>query len=319
MAARRIIYFALLITVGILHFAYGQYMTHFMLIFLLCIPVLSLLLSLPAALSANTLLLGGEDICRGRESQVRLRAKCRGPLPPEAWSITLEAQNLFTGGSTTHQKIKIGSHKKLEKVFSTDTSKLGAIRYRIKRAVIFDYLGLFPIPVKKGGSVTVTVLPDKEIPVPEPALIENSAMALRPKPQGFSEEHELRPYRDGDPINLIHWKLSLKMDDYIIREPQEIVRREILLVIDKPADYEQHRSILEQLCFLNGVLAEQQVPYLLQYGRDTVLIDSINAYDDFIRGILSEPAHPAKATLPDIANDALIYRITPGKEARNEA
>ena len=77
-------------------------------------------------------------------------------------------------------------------------------------------LGLFPIPVKKGGSVTVTVLPDKEIPVPEPALIENSAMALRPKPQGFSEEHELRPYRDGDPINHIHWKLSLKMDDYIL-------------------------------------------------------------------------------------------------------
>ena len=61
---------------------------------------------------------------------------------------------------------------------------------------------------------------------------------MKPKPQGFSEEHELRPYREGDAINLIHWKLSSKYDEPIVREPQELVRKDIVLSVDLPDDFD---------------------------------------------------------------------------------
>lgn len=319
MAARRITYCALLLVTGILHFAYGQYVTHYMLLFLLLAPVLSVLLSLPAAFGSRTKLSGGEDVCRGRESHATLEVSCRGILPPEAWNVTVEAENLFIGKKSSIQKVKVGSVRKLKKEFPADTSCLGSIRYTIKKAFILDYLGLVPIPVKKGGSILLTVLPDKEMPYPEPELVERSARSFKPKPQGFSEEHELRPYRDGDPLNLIHWKLSRKVDDYIIREPQEIIRRQIVLVIDPPWDYEAHRSVLEQLEYLNEQLLAEQVSYRLQYGSRTVFIDSVNDYNEFIRETLSERMHAGKAPFPDMNSDALIYRISPGKEERNEA
>ena len=72
MTGRRITYIALLVVAVVLHLAYGQYATHYMVIFLLCIPVLSLLLSLPAAISARTKLYGGDVVRRGRKSRVRL-------------------------------------------------------------------------------------------------------------------------------------------------------------------------------------------------------------------------------------------------------
>lgn len=313
MTARRITYFALLATAAALHFAYGQYVTNYMLLFLLLAPVLSALLTLPAALTARVRLVGGEDVCRGRESRVRLIVDCRGILPPEAWSITVEARNLFTGSTTASQKVRIGSERSAEQVFSPDTTEIGSIRYRIRRAYVLDYLGLIPIPVKRGGAAAITVFPDEEIPVPEPELVGKSARALRPKPQGFSEEHELRTYREGDPLNLIHWKLSSKYDEYIVREPQEVVRRNVVLVIAPPARYTEHRSVLEQLCYLNGTLAADHIPYLLQYGKTNERIESENDFNDFLRGVLSEPMRIENAQIPEAGSDALIYRIIPGK------
>jgi hypothetical protein len=256
-------------------------------------------------------LVGGEDVVRGMDSRMRLRLKCGGILPPEAWSITVKSQNLFTGKPAAKQKVIIGSEKDTESMFSTDTSELGRIRCHIARAWILDYLGLIPIPVKKGGAVSITVLPDKEKPFPEPELVEKSARAVRPKPQGFSEEHELRPYREGDPINLIHWKLSSKHDEYIVREPQEIIRRSVALVIAPPPRYEDHRSVLEQLCYLNDVLAENKIKYTLQYGKTPVAVASANDFDDFIKGVLSEPMRAEQALSPEVEGDAAIYRIEP--------
>ena len=313
MLGRRIIYLALLVTAVVLHFAYGQYVSHYMVIFLLCAPVLSVLLSLPAAFSARTTLLGGEDVCRGRQSRVRLEVECDSLIPPEAWSITVEAVNQFTGETTDRQKVKVGCARKMQKQFSPDTSKLGSIRYHIKRAFIFDHLGIIPIPVKKGGSVSITVLPDREKPSPEPDLVAASARMLKPKPQGFSEEHELRPYHEGDPLNLIHWKLSHKTDGLIVREPQEVIRKDIILLTDPPESYEPHRSVLEQICYLNDILADNQIEYLLQYGGKSVLIDSLNDYEYFMKGVLSEPMRAGIAPFPEADNDSLVYRIRPGR------
>lgn len=316
MAGRRVLYITLLITAAVFHFAYGQYVTHYVLLFLLILPVLSLLLSLPAALSSRAELIGGADVIRNRESSVQLKVECGFFIPPEAWKITIEDQNLFTEKKASRKKLRESSVSKLNRKFSPDTSHLGTIRYTLKKAKVCDYLGLFAIPVKKSGAVSVTVLPDKEVPVPEPELVDPSERVYKPKPQGFSEEHELRPYRAGDPLNLIHWKLSVKYDDVIVREPQELIRKNIVLCADLPAGYDEQQSVLEQLSYLNERLSENQISYELHFGSKSLLINSKNDYDDFIRATLSEPMQPESALSVTGGSETLIYRIRPGRGVR---
>ena len=316
MTGRRILYVVLLIGSTLMHFAYGQYVTHYILLFLLFLPVFSLLISLPAILTSEAQISGGEDVYRTRSAKIRLTVRCRFFLPPELCKITVEQQNLFLDTHPVKQKLRFYGTKKNTLVFEPDTSKLGTVRYRICSARVYDYLGLIAIPMRRNGSVALTVLPDMERPIPEPELIEPSDRILKPKPQGFSEEHELRPYREGDAINLIHWKLSEKYDETIIREPQLLVRKNIILSVDLPKDYTELQSVMEQLHYLSDRLCDNGIPYLLHFGMQSVMIRSNGEFERFLKTVLSEPKQEEKA-LPALAgNDTLVYRILPNREVR---
>lgn len=314
MASRRVLYGALLLAALIMHFAYGQYITHYVLLFLLCLPVLSFLISLPAMLTSSAELLGGADVERSHACRVRLTLACKWFLPPEAITLMIERQNLFTEGEPTLEKLRFYGVRSAKREFTPDTETLGTVRYRIKKARVCDYLGLISIPIKKSGLVALTVLPQAEKPSPDPDLVKASDLVLKPKPQGFSEEHELRPYREGDAVNLIHWKLSSKFDEPIVREPQEMIRKNIVISVDLPKMYPEQQSVIEQLRYLTDQLMEQKLSYLLHFGTDAKMIRSSGEFDRYIKTVLSEPMRTQNA-LPALAgNDTLVYRILPQKE-----
>lgn len=313
MAARRTIYIALLLAAAAFHFVYGQYLTHYLMIFLICVPLLSLIISIPSALGARAELSGGGDVVRGEEGRMLLKLTSSERFPSEAWSVTVCSRNLFTGRVGARQRVKVKGSACAEKEFSPDTSQLGSLCFSIKRAFVYDKLGLIPIPIRRGGSACIIVLPDKEKPEPEPDLDADSTLALKPKRSGFSEEHELRPFIEGDSLNLIHWKLSRKYDGLIVREPQEAVRRELVLAIDATADYESHRSMLEQLSYLNEELCNKDIPYTIQYGHRACPVRSSLDYDDFIAETLSSQMKGETAIITGLGRDALVYRITPGR------
>ena len=100
MGGRRALYLALLIGAAILHFAYGQYVTHYILLFLLIIPVLSVILTLPTAIRARADLIGGADVCRGRKTSVRLCFDTFGALPPEELPRILASGDRSQAGPT---------------------------------------------------------------------------------------------------------------------------------------------------------------------------------------------------------------------------
>ena len=317
MLGRRLTYGALLIGTAALHLAYGQYVTFYILLFLLLLPVFSLLISLPAILTSRADLVGGADVQRGRETVVLLKTRCRFFLPPEAWKIKLERRNLFLDKRPTREKIRLFGGKSREERFVPDTSRLGTIRYRIRSARVCDYLGLFAIPIRRGGAVVMTVFPNAEAPVPMPQLVEPSDRVLKPKPLGFSEEHELRPYREGDAVNLIHWKLTEKTDTPIVREPQELIRKRIVLSMDLYGAYPAQQSVLEQLRCLADTLNGSKVPFLLYYGLRNVRIEGNGDFERFLRAFLSAQIRDEAAQPVNAGNDTIVYRIVPKKEVRS--
>ena len=316
MTGRRLTYGTLVLVTAILHFAYGQYVTFYILLFLLSLPILSLLLSLPAILTSRADLFGGSDVQRGRAVGIRLCLKCRFFLPPEVWKVKVERQNLFLDMRPVRTKIRFFAVREKEVIFTPDTGRLGALRCEIRSARVCDYLGLFAIPIRKSKPVTVTVLPNAEKPVPMPELVEPSDHIMKAKPFGFSEEHELRPYREGDAVNLIHWKLTEKMDSPIVREPQELMRKNVVLCMDCFSAYESEQSVLEQLRCLADLLNENKIPFILYYGLRSVRIAGDGDFQHFLRSFLSGQTRDEQAQPITSGNDTIVYRIVPKKEAR---
>lgn len=314
MRGRRILYLFALLSAAAFHLAYGQYVSHFMLWFVLLLPVVSLLISLPAILTTRIALYGAEDVQRGRSAAIRLSARCGFVLPLDCLRLRVEEQNLFVEEKPTRRTIRLYGLSEREKRVRLSTERIGTIRLRVRSAWAYDYLGFFAIPVKKPNPVIFTVLPIPTAPVPDPVLIDASEQILKPKPQGFSEEHELRPYRAGDSINLIHWKLSSKMDETIIREPQELIRKHIILAVDLPADYAAQESLFDQLCYLADALLKEQIPFGLYLGLSNTTIRSDGELVALLKTFLSEPLHAERTDAIRAGNDTLVYRLTPQRK-----
>lgn len=313
---RRVTYGAALTAAAALHLAYGQYVSYYILLFLLFLPILSLLLSLPAILSAHAELSGGADVQRGRPCEVHVSVGCTFLLPPELYKVKIEQRNLFLEPRGIQTKVLIYGTRKKDQVFSPDTDRLGTISYRIRSARACDYLGLFAIPIKRHGAVALTVMPNVEKPVPMPELLTCSELVQKPKPLGFSEEHELRPYREGDAINLIHWKLTEKMDAPIVREPQELIRKKVVLSMDMYENYPAEQSVLEQLRCLSDQLLGSGVPYQMRYGLKNTQIEGEGDFNRVLKSLLSTPIRDEAAQPYAGGTDTLVYRIEPAKEVR---
>ena len=316
MTSRRLTYGVLLLAAIALYIFYEPYISFFILVFVAALPVVSLLLSLPAILKSRVTLTGGTNVQRGRSSNVRLQVESDFFLPPDVWKIRIEYRNLFLDPKPTRRKVRLYGKRSGEERFKADTERLGTVSYRIRSARACDYLGLIAIPVRRSGAVALTVMPNSEEPDPMPALTESSDRILKPKPIGFSEEHELRSYREGDAVNLIHWKLTEKMDSPIVREPQEQARKNIVLCMDLYDDYEAQENVLEQLRCLADLLNENKIPFMLRYGLKTAIIDGDGDFERFLKSFLSEPNKAEKAQPVVPGSDTLVYCIRPGKEVR---
>ena len=127
------------------------------------------------------------------------------------------------------------------------------------------------------SAVEPSVVPDFE-----KAL--QTANILRPKyGGGFAEDHDLRTYQPGDSGNAIHWKLSSKMDELIVREALVPENSTIFVLLQRIGEKDQGLEVLRWLC---GKLLTIEEPFTL-VADIRYQIDSGVAADNAIASLLS--------------------------------
>lgn len=104
---------------------------------------------------------------------------------------------------------------------AVDTEHCGAYSYRISNIRIYDLFGFFHTTCYVDRNHEVVVRPVPTMPHAMPQLTRIKAKALRKSRQAQSEIYDVRAYKPGDPVKSIHWKLSAKKDDLIVKEPLE--------------------------------------------------------------------------------------------------
>lgn len=230
MLIRRARYFLLLAGAGIYYISSGEWISWILLLTTLGLPLLSLLLSLPAMLSFRVAPAGVDILQMGEEADLWLLGSCNSPMPPFRGRIRVRS-------------LQTGEDWRYSYEDGLPTEHCGGYLATTEKVRIYDYLGLFSFRVRKTGNLTLIVRPK---PVAVEDLTDPQRLEIDrwvPKPGGgFSENHEHRLYHPGDNLNQLHWKLSAKVGELIVREPMEPVRGAVLLTLSlhgEPAELDR--------------------------------------------------------------------------------
>jgi len=313
MSGRRIVYLTALLMGAVFHSLYGQYLSYILLRFLILLPFVSLLVSLPAMLRVRVHLSASGASPRGEAAAARLKMDSRCFLPVGCLSMTFTGENRFTGEAVQKRKVRYWGVLKAEESLPLPSDSCGVVTCRLGRVWAWDYMGVFAFPVKRCDPATYIVLPIPDEPKPMPELDQDSAITLKPKPGGgYSEEHELRPYRQGDPLNVIHWKLSSKLDEPIVREPQLMQRKRVTLSVTPSSDRRALESQLDQLLYLSKALVEKGIPHRICFGaHQMAYIKDKNSLDEFLEAVLSVQPDGSRGPVDRNKSDELVYSIRP--------
>lgn len=248
MAKRRLWYLLAIVACMVFYVAYQGWFSSLALAALVFLPVLSLVLSLPAMLTTRW------DLrCDWQQDRIYVHLDRRGKLPAPPFNLNIRAKRIITGEVWCPQSGEWvpGDH-------------CGKVVFEPQKARLQDYMGLFSTKIRGLEPVSVLIRPTPR-PIEDLTALERCLEgSWRPKPGGgYAEQHELRPYRPGDNLNQIHWKMTAKVGKPIIREAMEPDRGRVVLTMDlrgTPAELDEKFG---HLLWLSNALTDQSVVHEL--------------------------------------------------------
>lgn len=297
MLRNRLIYVAALAGSVVFFAFYDQWFSTFFLILVLLLPLLSLVCSLPAVLGFRVRLWAPKAVKLGEPAGLTIQASAPMPLP--RYRLGLWLSHSFAGDEKLPRKASV----------SLPTNHCGALTVTAEKPRRYDYLGLFSFPVKGLPTLETLVRPRPVMPKAVPSLRQLQSPNLVPRPAGaFSEVHELRAYRPGDSLRAIHWKVSAKTDELVVREPMEPAKTVLILTADLRGTARELDSVLGQLLWLSTYLLEHELTHEIQVLTGNGIlrqgVSTPEERDDAMDALLRSP--PAESgSMQDAAISAL--------------
>ena len=243
------------------------YLFHFIFFAVLALPLLGLAVSLPAMLGCRAeLQLSDARICRGEGAACTLRLDNRFRLPVARAVYRLCLANRFTGQAHRVKAVLRSAASEEERRWTLETDHCGLLELRVERLWVCDCLGLFVLPVRRPKPASLLVAPR---PVdPGPIELPEGTGAAVPQSKGrtvFGETYELRPYREGDSLRMIHWKMTAKRDELVTREPPEDTRPLPVLTFDHFGLLDVVDRTLDRLEGCSMALLDQERPHEVRW------------------------------------------------------
>ncbi len=100
---------------------------------------------------------------------------------------------------------------------------------------VYDFFRMFRLRIDVGETETVSVLPRRlHTDISQAGAVSDSARKSRKAPNSYEkiEISDIREYRNGDPLKSIHWKLSSKSEDFMVKNYDSGTSRETFVFCD---------------------------------------------------------------------------------------
>ncbi len=320
MIRRRIAYCAVLLALALLQIFSDHYLAFFALTLAVILPALSFCLSLPAMLACR-ISAAPQSAAAGRGTATRwlLTVDNRRRLPLARITLRLKLCNRMTGKRSFERLRLSGASRPRRLVIPADTSHCGLLECSVTQIRVCDCLGLFSLrrPTPPPALMPVLPLLDAEGKIPEEPERGRQGGAVLPAGRGggTGEEYELRPYRPGDPVRLIHWKLSSKRDELVFREMMETRQTIPLLLFDHFGTPDEMDRILDRLYTVSHSLLERQRLHRIQWRHPLTGIlreHQISGGRDLERCMAAALEDPAPLAGKSIFEEETLPRKTAG-------
>lgn len=184
-------------------------------------------------------------------------------------------------------------------MYTLQVPEAGCYEIQVKCVRLYDLTGLFWIRKRVNRSVRVQVLPDiypTGIRLTEPVLSffgDAEVYDEERAGQDTDEVFQIRPFRRGDKLQSIHWKLSAKMDDLMVKEYSLPKACPVVLFLDY-AQGGDSQSFLHLAAGLSFSLMDAGCPHYVSWFDDKtkditrVRVEDEESYYLFISSYLLE-------------------------------
>ena len=218
---------------------------------------------------------------KGDNLPVTVRLSNPTIFPVSCIKLYLTYRNAYT--SETMRKtvtVSLDYRTKTSYVCNFNSEFAGNIIITLEGIRFFDYLKIFSLRRKFTKELKIAVLPsyyeltENEITLKSSQLIESDTYSPVRKGDDPSEVFEIREYREGDRLQRIHWKLSRKQNQLMIKEFSDPVNCSIVIFISlgvpkKESNLFYLDAILECALSLSySFLIKQQLHYLSWFNKE---------------------------------------------------
>ncbi len=268
MARCRVGYLLALGAAVLFFICFNGYFSFYVLVLALVFPLFSLLVSLPGMLGcAVELAVSARAVRRNETAAAQLTVISRSRLPVGRLTVDLKWDNAMNGQSGGTRVKLSGASLGAVRRENLPTEHCGMVRCRAARVRVCDLLGLFAFRRPLPPAAELSVLPLDLPPEPVPLLLGGEKkQVMRPRPGGGpGEDYDLRPYRAGDPLRSVHWKLSTKVDSLVVRETLEPQKAVIVLSFDHFGTLEDLDLIQDRLDAVSRALIERERPHAVRW------------------------------------------------------
>ena len=202
---------------------YRQSLLAVLFLLMLLLPVLSVALTIHAAKKIELQALSPSNaVTVPSDINILLKVNNPGLLPMLNLELMFSCENLFyPDGRDNTIVLPAEARRKLEFTIPVYTALSGLFTMDIKEVFITDYLHLYTVKTGFRAHLEIPVLPaDTELPRIRLTKTASENEDSEPSPEGEpgSDIRELREYRPGDRLKDIHWKMSARSDDILVKE-----------------------------------------------------------------------------------------------------
>ena len=190
-----------------------------------------------------------------------------------------------------------------------DDTYCGQVIMECKTCALLDVFCLFSMPVQYQKRNSAIVYPNKvhvQLGMANngQGMVDFDGMAQNQKGHDLSEIFDIRKYEPGDDVRSIHWKLSQKIGDLVIREASNLSQYSILVIPDfalEALDIEEMNTAVSVFIALSEELLESRVGFCVPLVSEKEIelrdINNLNQFHETLDSLLSLKAMPSHGEL----------------------
>lgn len=332
MLRSRISYLTVFLCATLFFICFNGYVSLYVFALSLALPLVSLLLSLPGMVTSRMELflggqpdgidLGGAVARTGKGEVIPLRVSVRNasPFPAGKVKARLTVRNTLTGEEHRERLVFTPGREPQILEHALSSPCCGMVECRLTRAWACDLLGLFAFPLRGKGETQCTAffypaVHTSHMTVREGFAPDAEGERYSPFKPGDdpSELFGLREYREGDRLSRVHWKLSQKTGQTLVRELSFPLSSHFLFLLDLDGEGEEADTLLDVFATCSSFLANREIPHRVGYReRKTggLQMLEIAGLEDACPALETILASGGRAPLPPFSGDELPRGIS---------